>query len=89
VSEVRVQTNDFSAEFGHTSGGTINVSPKSGTNRYHGSGCYYYQDTKLRANTSTNKQAGRPIDTFHWKQPGFEIDGPIARAPPIARSTTA
>ncbi len=79
VSEVRVQTNDFAAEFGHTSGGTINVSLKSGANTRHGAAYYYYQDTKLRANTYTNKQAGRAIDPFHWKEPGFELDGPVVK----------
>jgi len=77
ISEVRVQTNDFSAEFGHTGGGTVNVNVKSGTNRFHGSTYYYYQDTNLRANTFTNKQAGVPIAPFHWKEPGIELDGPV------------
>ena len=77
ISEVRVQTNDFAAEFGHTGGGTVNVNVKSGTNRFHGSTYYYYQDTNLRANTFTNKQAGLPIAPFHWKEPGLELDGPV------------
>ena len=77
ISEVRVQTNDLAAEFGHTGGGTVNVNVKSGTNRFHGSTYYYYQDTNLRANTFTNKQAGLPIAPFHWNEPGLELDGPV------------
>ena len=36
VQEFRVQTNNFSAEFGRSSGGVVNISIKSGTNGVHG-----------------------------------------------------
>ncbi len=36
VKEFTVQTSNFSAEFGQTGGGVINMSTKSGTNRYEG-----------------------------------------------------
>src|SRR5665213_2623340 len=77
VQEVRVQTNDYSAEFGHTSGGTINVNLKSGTNHFHGTGYYFLQNTVLRANTFTSNATGKPISPFQWKQPGLEVDGPV------------
>ena len=77
ISEVRVQTSDFAAEFGHTAGGTVNVNLKSGTNVFHGSAYYYYQDTNLRANTYTNKVAGLPIAPFSWDEPGVQVDGPV------------
>jgi hypothetical protein len=37
VQEVRIQTNIYDASVGHTMGGSINVSLKSGTNAFHGS----------------------------------------------------
>jgi hypothetical protein len=37
VQEYKVQTNNFSAEFGNTGGGVINVVTRSGTNQLHGS----------------------------------------------------
>lgn len=77
VQEVRVQTNDYSAEFGHTSGGTINVNLKSGTNQLHGSAYYFLQNTLLRANTFTNNATGKPISAFQWNEPGLEVDGPV------------
>ena len=36
LQEFRVQTADFSAEFGHSAGAVVNASIKSGTNSYHG-----------------------------------------------------
>lgn len=36
ISEFKLETTSFDASYGHTSGATINVVTKSGTNRYHG-----------------------------------------------------
>jgi outer membrane receptor protein involved in Fe transport len=77
VQEVRVQTSDYSAEFGHTSGGTINVNLKSGTNQLHGTAYYFLQNTILRANTFTNNATNKPISAFQWNEPGLEFGGPL------------
>ncbi len=37
VQEIRVSTNSYDASAGHSMGGGINISLKSGTNTYHGS----------------------------------------------------
>jgi hypothetical protein len=36
VEEVRVETTSYDAAIGHTAGGSVNVSLKSGTNAFHG-----------------------------------------------------
>jgi hypothetical protein len=36
VEEFKIQTNSYDAQYGHTGGGIINVSLKSGTNSPHG-----------------------------------------------------
>ncbi len=36
VGEFRLETANFDASFGHTSGATVNLSTKSGTNQLHG-----------------------------------------------------
>ena len=36
IEEFKVQTSTFSAEFGQSAGGVVNVTMKSGTNHYHG-----------------------------------------------------
>ena len=40
VEEVKVQVHTYDAEMGRTGGGVFNVTAKSGTNNYHGSGFY-------------------------------------------------
>src|SRR2546422_6697465 len=40
VEEVRVQVHTYDAEMGRTGGGVFNVTAKSGSNDYHGSGFY-------------------------------------------------
>jgi len=49
VAEFTVLQNQFSAEFGHSSGGQFNTVMKSGTNQLHGSIFEYLQNRKLNA----------------------------------------
>jgi hypothetical protein len=43
VQEFKVQNNSFSAEFGNNGGTVVNMALKSGTNNFHGSGCFFVQ----------------------------------------------
>src|SRR5262249_31183596 len=38
LEEVTLQSSNYAAEFGQVSGGLINLTSRSGTNKYHGSG---------------------------------------------------
>ena len=49
VQEVKVITTSYSAQYGHTSGGFIEYTAKSGTNAYHGSGYGYFADDAFNA----------------------------------------
>jgi len=51
ISEVKMITNNASAEFGNFQGGIINVTLKSGTNDFHGSLFEYFKNDKLNANS--------------------------------------
>ena len=57
VGEMRVQTNAYDAEYGHSSAAFINVTTKPGTNDLHGAAYWYHQDDHLNANTFFNNQA--------------------------------
>ena len=46
---MKVITTTYSAQYGHTSGGFIEYTSKSGTNAYHGSGYGYFADDALNA----------------------------------------
>ena len=50
ISEVKMITNNASAEFGNFQGGIVNVTIKSGTNQPHGSWFHFFRNEKLNAN---------------------------------------
>ena len=79
VSEISVQTNGYSAEYGRAAGGVINVSLKSGTNSVHGSLFEYFQNKDLDANTWTNNAAGKPRGPFNQNQFGATLGAPIIK----------
>jgi hypothetical protein len=49
VSEFKILTNNYTAEYGRTSGGIINQVIKSGTNSVHGSAFEFFRNTALDA----------------------------------------
>jgi len=49
ISEFKVQTSSYSAEYGNTSGGIVNYSMKAGTNQFHGSVYEYFKNPVLNA----------------------------------------
>lgn len=77
IQELRVETSAYSAEFGRTGGGTVNLVTKSGSNRYHGNAYYYHQNDAFNANAFTNNRFGiaRPLLRRH--QFGGTFGGPV------------
>lgn len=60
VAEVKVITNPYSAEYGSTTGGVINVITRSGSNEYHGELFTYIRNTAFNANQFERNLAGQP-----------------------------
>jgi hypothetical protein len=76
VQEVSAQQNGVDAEFGHSAGGIIVMSEKSGTNSYHGSAYY------LARNPATNALADRISQTKNLTRQntwGGTIGNPIKK----------
>jgi len=73
VQEFRVETNNYSAEYGRFGNGVINVITRSGTNQLHGSLFEFLRNTDLNANTY-NALSKPPL---HRNQFGGSIGGPI------------
>ena len=59
IAEVRVQTSNFQAEYGRSSGATITVITRSGSKDFRGSAAYYKRDTKLNGNEFNRRSACR------------------------------
>jgi hypothetical protein len=55
ISEFKVQYNNLGPEWGKFSGGVINLSTKSGTNKWHGSLYEYLRNRVLNSNEFFNK----------------------------------
>lgn len=79
ISEFKVQTNGYSAEFGRSAGAVVNVSIKSGTNAVHGSAWYYNRDKSLAATPWASNLIGSGKPELKWNQFGGTIGGPIVR----------
>ncbi len=56
IAEVRVQTSNFQAEYGRSSGATITVVTRSGSKDFHGSAAYYKRDDAFNGNEFSRKQ---------------------------------
>ena len=72
IAEVRVSTNNFSAEYGG-GGSVFSVVTKSGTNQFHGALWEFNQNTALNAK---NYFAASRVPV-HWNQFGGDASGPI------------
>ena len=62
VQEMAVQTSNYAAEFGQAGGGLFNITMKSGTNQFHGSGYEYFENEALNAGDPFSFNAGTPAD---------------------------
>ncbi len=77
VSEVKVEAFQTDAAYGNTSGGTVNVVMKGGTNEFHGSAYEFNQVSKLKATQFFTNAAGRAKPVTRFNQYGFTAGGPI------------
>jgi hypothetical protein len=75
ISEVKVLTASYSAEFGGRAGAMINVVTKSGTKEFHGSGYEFRRDSALDARSFFDGKEPAPL-TFN--NAGYTIGGPIS-----------
>ena len=79
MSEFRVQTTNFDAQYGWTLGGVVNIITKNGTNQFHGSAFEFFQNTHLNANTFNQNLTGVGRSSSHINTFGADVSGPIRK----------
>jgi Carboxypeptidase regulatory-like domain len=77
VSEFKVQTATFDVSTGQTEGGVVNVSLKSGTNRFHGTALFGKETASVDANSFFANAAGQPRANLNLTNPGGTFSGPV------------
>ncbi len=75
IQEVKLQTSNFSAEYGRFSGPAFNIITKSGTNQYHGGAFEFFRNNDLDArNFFAAQKTALRFNNF-----GYDVGGPIKK----------
>src|SRR5205814_6413541 len=80
IQEFKVQTTNFSAEYGRSGAAVLNATIKSGTNSFHGAGWEFFRNDKLDAADyfervgNTTKKGELRLNQF-----GVAIGGPVIK----------
>ncbi len=85
IQEMKVITTTYSAQYGHTSGGFIEYTSKSGTNNLHGTAYEYFANDALNArgffdadcNSTTGQCTSRKKTPLKNNSFGFTLGGPV------------
>lgn len=77
VQEFSVQSSAYSAEFGTTGGGVINITTKSGAKDIFGTALWYHRNPKTNARAWNQGTAPRPANNLRSNQVSFTVGGPI------------
>jgi hypothetical protein len=77
IEEFRVETNSYSAEYGRSNGGVIQVGTKSGTNTLHGTVFEFFRNEALNARNLFAAPGATP--PFRRNLYGFDLGGPVER----------
>lgn len=78
LREFKVLTSTYSAEYGRTSGGFVNVVVDSGTNEYRGGAYGYFRHEALNAIDYFRKLRDEPKPQDRYRQVGGRFGGPLS-----------
>jgi hypothetical protein len=82
VAEVKAESFQADAAYGHTGGGTVNVITRSGTNQFHGTLYAFNQNSAFNATPFFTNKAGARKPVSRFNQYGGSFSGPV-RAPKL------
>ena len=78
LAEFKVETDNYSAEYGRAPGAVINATIKSGTNQFHGELWEFFRNTKLNSTGFFRPVTGGKLP-FNQNQFGGALGGPIKK----------
>ncbi|HTS70730.1 MAG TPA: TonB-dependent receptor [Terriglobia bacterium] len=77
LSEFKVLTSNYSAQYGTAGGAVMLAVTKSGTNQFHGDAYDYVRNNVFDANNYFLNSAGQSIPPFRYNDFGYTIGGPF------------
>lgn len=82
IEEVKVQVHTYDAEMGRTGGGVFNVTARSGTNQYHGSGFFqtrpvWGQNLNFFSDVAGETKESTGVSDSYYRLYGGGIGGPV------------
>jgi hypothetical protein len=80
IQEFKLQTSSYSSEFGR-SAAQVNVTTRSGTNEWHGSGYWFHRNERLEARDLAERLSGTEPAPLDYNQMGGTIGGPLIVGP--------
>jgi hypothetical protein len=78
IAEFKIQTTNYSPEFGRSAGGVVNATTKSGTNAFHGDLFQFLRNDALDAR-GYFEPAGQPKAPYKQNMFGGTFGGPIKK----------
>ena len=90
IGEFKVETSNSAVDTGFGDAGQVNVSTKSGTRDFHGTGWEYFRNDQLDANNYFTNLNGQPRPPLRFNVFGWNLGGPvfIPRLYPKSKSKT-
>ena len=79
VREFQVLVNNYSAEYGRSTGGIVTAVTRSGTNQFKGTVFEFNRDSKFDSKTYFDEAAGFDLPPLKRNQFGGYLGGPIAK----------
>jgi outer membrane receptor protein involved in Fe transport len=79
IAEIRVETNNYSAEFGNVAGGVVSAITKSGSNEFHGGAFTFARSDNFDANSWVNNRSGAKKGDFTQQIFGGTLGGPLVK----------
>jgi hypothetical protein len=77
IQEIRIQTHNFSAEYGHTAGGQVSIVTKAGSNAFHGTAWEFHRNSALNTKSYFLKLQGSRKAEQKQNQAGASAGGAI------------